>query len=125
MSAPSPRMIPRISPEALNALFDERQAVAVVDVREPADYTSSPLTILGAIQFPPDDVSRRYHEIPRHVPVVVFGADAQETASLRVAQFLSEHGYSDISLLVGGFDAWESLGYPTEDKSGLDYSPPS
>jgi len=36
-----------------------------------------------------------------------------------VAQFLLNHGYHDVSALKGGFNAWEVLGYPTEDKSGM------
>jgi rhodanese-related sulfurtransferase len=34
-----------------------------------------------------------------------------------VAQFLLDHGYQHVYALKGGFDAWEALGYPTEDKS--------
>lgn len=64
--------VPRIIPEALKALMDTGQAVTIVDVRQPEAYFESPLTILGAIRIPPDEIAQRYQEIPRDHLVVTF-----------------------------------------------------
>ncbi len=109
--------IPRIRPEALKALMDTGQAVTIVDAREAEDYFSSPLTILGAIQVPPDQIAQFYCQIPREQPVVVFCEGPPGGASTRVAQFLRSHGYADVRVLDGGFTAWEAFGYPTEPRS--------
>jgi len=105
--------VPRISPEALAALIDTGQALTIVDVRPPEAFFESALTILGAIQIPPDEIPRRYHEIPRDRLVVAFCEGPPETESTRAAQFLVSHGYSNVKVLEGGFNAWEALGYPT------------
>jgi len=115
MAAPAPE-IPRIRPEALKALMDTGQVVTIVDAREAEDYFASPLTILGAIQVPPDQIARFYQQIPREQPVVVFCEGPPESASTRVARFLVGHGYTDVRVLEGGFTAWEAFGYPTEPR---------
>jgi len=56
----------------LKALIDQRRTVTIVDVRQPAAYFESPLTILGAIQIPPDEIENRFREIPRDELVVTF-----------------------------------------------------
>jgi len=118
MASTAPQQAPRTRAEELRALMDEDQATTVVDVRQPASYNSSPLTILGAVRIPPDEIAQRYREIPPDQPVVTFCTGPHETTSARVARFLLEHGYRHVSALQGGFNTWEALGYPTEEKSG-------
>jgi len=74
MASTAPQHIPQISPEAVRARMDEGRAVTVIDVRQPAAYNSSPLTILGALRLPPDEISQRYREIPADHPIVTFCA---------------------------------------------------
>ncbi|MGH2457913.1 MAG: rhodanese-like domain-containing protein [Chloroflexota bacterium] len=64
--------VPRITPEALKALIDQHRTVTIVDVRQPGAYFESPLTILGAIRIPPDQIDQRFQEIPRDHLVVTF-----------------------------------------------------
>lgn len=66
------QQVPRITPEALKALIDQGQSVTIVDVRQPDAYIQSPLTILGAIRIPPDEIENRLREIPRGELVVTF-----------------------------------------------------
>jgi rhodanese-related sulfurtransferase len=72
MASTAPQNVPRMTPEKLKALIDTEQAISIVDVRQPAAYNSSPLTILGAIRIPPDEIPQRYQEIPRNQPVITF-----------------------------------------------------
>lgn len=116
MVAPA-HAVPRIRPEALKALLDMGQAVTVVDVREAEDYFASPLTILGALQIPPEQIDRHFQQIPRDHPVVLFCEGPREATSTRVARFLVSHGYPDVRVLEGGFNAWEAFGYPTEPRN--------
>ena len=70
--AVQPQTVPRITPEALKARMDTGQAMIVVDVRQPGSYFESPLTILGAMRLPPDEIARRSQDIPRGDLVVTF-----------------------------------------------------
>ena len=115
MAASAPA-IRRVTPQELLARLQSQQTVTILDVREPADYFSSPLTILGAIAIPPNEVARHLHEIPRDQLVVAFAGLPPEGASARVVRFLVARGYSRAAVLAGGFNAWEALDYPTMPK---------
>lgn len=106
-----------IRPEALMALMDENQPVTVLDVRDPEGYFSSPLTILGAYRYPPDQIDRFYQQLPRDRLVVVVCDSPHQQTSTRVAQFLASHGFADVRVLEGGFNAWEALEYPTQPRN--------
>lgn len=105
--------VPRITAEALKALMDTRQAVEIIDVRLPDAYFSSPVTILGALRIPPDQISQWYQSIPRAPLIVTFCTERHEAVSVRVAHYLLSHGFPHVEVLQGGFYAWEALGYPT------------
>lgn len=112
MAAPAPE-VRWMQPEALKALMDRMQAVTIVDVREPAAFFSSPLTILGAMKIAPGAFAHRWVEIPRDDPVILFGADPHDPNGPRCANLLAQHSYPDVSVLQGGWNGWISRDYPT------------
>lgn len=117
MASTAPQQVRRASPAELLALMDEGQPVTVVDVCQPPSYDSSLLTILGAIRIPLDEIARRYREISPDHPVITFCACRREATSAWVTQFLLNHGYRHVWALQAGFDAWEALEYPAEERS--------
>lgn len=42
-----------------------------------------------------------------------------------MAWTLKDNGFTNVKALVGGFDAWEKAGYPTEPKDGPKDKPKS
>jgi len=112
MASAAPR-IPRISPEALKAILDEMPRIVVVDVRDPADYFSSPQTIAGAIRLPPDQCAEASQIVPRGVRVIVFAAGPPAGTAERCANQLRRDGYDDVSVLDDGWNGWIARDYPT------------
>ena len=64
--------IARISPEALSAALDAASPPLVVDLRSALDLEHTPYVIPGALHILPDELERRYAEIPRDRDVVVY-----------------------------------------------------
>jgi len=112
MASPAPE-IRRISPEALKARLDELKPVTIVDVRAPADYFSSPLTIRGAMSIAPDRFAQAGREIPRAAPIVLFDSGPADDNASRCAAILRRHGYADVAVLDGGWNGWIARDYPT------------
>ena len=112
MASAAPR-IQRISPEALSALLDEMLPITIVDVRDPEDYFSSPLTIAGAIRLQPDRCAEASEVVPRDARIVLFDIGAPSRSAERCANLLRQRGYADISILDDGWNGWIARDYPT------------
>ena len=65
---------PKISTKALKKKMDAKENVYVLDVRQPDHYKQDPRVIPGAIYMPPDEVERRYTEIPPNREIAVYCA---------------------------------------------------
>jgi glyoxylase-like metal-dependent hydrolase (beta-lactamase superfamily II)/rhodanese-related sulfurtransferase len=98
------------SPEVREVNLDQlrtRPADAVVlDVREPEEYVGG--HVPGAVNLPQADLATRLDEIPRDRPIFVICQGGFR--SLRVAQFLSQCGLSDVASVNGGTGAWSASG---------------
>jgi hydroxyacylglutathione hydrolase len=98
--------IPQVDPQALAAHPDR----VVVDVRSDAEWESGHLA--GATHIPLGQLSARTADVPRDRPLVTqcqSGARSSIAASL-----LRKHGFSDVSNLAGGIQAWKDAGMGIE-----------
>jgi len=86
----------------------ERREIALIDVRDEAVYADS--HPLFAASLPLNRLEHEVHDrIPRRtVPIVVY--DAGEGMASRAVARLEELGYSEVSLLAGGLQAWAAAG---------------
>lgn len=104
-------MASSLSPATIFARLGLADSPAIIDVREPADYSKPPRLIPGATRGAPDRVSEWSRSLPRTRAIVVYCARGDKTSSL-VADALSAMGYPAF-ILEGGFEAWIAAGYPT------------
>ncbi len=104
----------RISAPELKERLDRGEAIVIVDLRSDLGYHGDGIKIAGAIWIPPEDFEERYTEIPRGRPVVMYCTCPNEVTSARMARLLIEKGYQEVWPLLGGFDGWVELGYPTD-----------
>ena len=102
----------KISVEALDSLLNGTSQFALIDVRDPGEYSSSHIPGSGL-------VPRRQLEflmpqlVPyKEVPVVLCDDDGQR--SMLAATTLEHMGYRRASVLDGGMNRWSTLGYATE-----------
>ena len=85
----------------LKRRLDAGEDFQLIDVREPYEYQ---IAQIGGKLIPQNDVPQRLAEIDRDREVVVHcrsGARSQ-----RIAEFLKQSGYPQVSNLAGGILAW-------------------
>jgi len=108
----------RITPEELKAKIDNRETVAIVDLRHPLDFLPQPYTIPGAIRIPAEELERRHNEIPRDRDVVLYCTCPNEATSAAAVLKLRQCGITRVHPLEGGFQAWRERGFPLASEFG-------
>lgn len=103
--------IARITPVELRKRMDAREAMMVIDLRDPVEWREG--RIPGSLQL---DDSQLDAMIPAmaHAEVVLYCSCPNEAASARSAQRLRRRGVRRVRPLEGGFERWQDLGFPVE-----------
>ena len=102
-----PELIEPLSRLSVDALTERMRTVAnlvVVDVRNPGEVALG--TIEGARTISLPALLGRLGELDPHAPTVVFCAGGYRSAI--AASLLRSHGFTDVSDLMGGFNAWKT-----------------
>jgi membrane protein DedA with SNARE-associated domain/rhodanese-related sulfurtransferase len=102
-----------ITPEELNAQL-ESGGVVVIDLRPTFALQPDAPKVLGALQMSPEELERRYGEIPRDRDVVLYCDCPNEASAAQMARRLRKRGVKRVRPLLGGIDAWRAHGYPVE-----------
>jgi rhodanese-related sulfurtransferase len=82
----------------------------LVDVRE--DFEWSAGHALGAIHLPMMQVPTRMEELPRDAPIYLICATGNRSG--RVAEYLTQNGFSRPINVRGGTVAWQRAGLPID-----------
>src|SRR5579863_949983 len=93
--------IPQMTVKELKRRLDAGEDVQLIDVREPYEFQ---IAQIGGKLIPQNEVPQRLAEIDRNREVVVHcrsGARSQ-----KIAEFLKQSGYPQVSNLAGGILAW-------------------
>jgi len=94
--------IPEISPAALKVLLDSPGPPLVLDVRE--NWERDAARLPGTLDIPMMEIPQRLTELPRDRDIVVMCHGG--VRSLKVAHFLTQNGFSQVTNLAGGIHAW-------------------
>ena len=95
--------IPQLDPAAARALLEERGDQGVLlDVREPWEYAD--VHVEGSLHIPMGQIPDRLGELNSAHTYVVMCHHGRR--SQQVANFLESKGFSQVSNLAGGIDAW-------------------
>ncbi|MGH8976540.1 MAG: MBL fold metallo-hydrolase [Acidimicrobiia bacterium] len=98
----------RISAADLAELLGHAANVQLIDVRSRSEIEGNG-TIAGAISLPLARVTERRERLDPDRPTVTFCAGGYRSAI--AASTLSALGFTDVSDLLGGFEAWRNAGY--------------
>jgi membrane protein DedA with SNARE-associated domain/rhodanese-related sulfurtransferase len=113
----------RISPEELYRQVEAGEEPVIVDLRHPLDFLAAPRTLPNALRMNPDEVARRWAELPVNRDIVVYCTCPNEETSVKVAKQLHELGVVRVRPLAGGLAGWEQLGFPVDRRLGDDGPP--
>jgi rhodanese-related sulfurtransferase len=106
--------IARVTPEELHDQLEAGGDVMVVDLRASIELQVDGMKLPGALQMSPDELERRYQEIPRDRDLVLYCSCPSEAAAASVALLLRQRGLTRVRPLLGGLEGWRSRGYPLE-----------
>jgi rhodanese-related sulfurtransferase len=90
--------------------------VTIIDVRKGKDWNASEKKIKGAVREDPDKVEVWAKKYQQYQYIVLYCACPNEWTSSRVGRRLKDMGFTQVSVLKGGWHEWFRSGYPTEDK---------
>ncbi len=93
--------IPQMTVKELKQRIDAGDDLFILDVREPFEHQ---IGNIGGKLIPQNDVPRRLGEIDREREIVVHCKSGGR--SQRIAEYLHQSGYANVSNLVGGIVAW-------------------
>jgi rhodanese-related sulfurtransferase len=113
----------RISPEELYAQMRAGAEPVIVDLRHPLDFLVAPRTLPNAVQMKPDEVAKRWTELPADRDIVVYCTCPNEQTAVRVAKQLKELGMARVRPLASGLEGWEQMGFPVDRIFGEDGRP--
>jgi len=98
-------MIRDISVEELKARRDRGENPLVLDVRE--DWELQLARIPNVLHVPMNQLPERLAEFSREAETIVMCHAGGR--SMRVAQFLSNQGFTNVANLAGGISAWSEV----------------
>src|SRR5262245_22852843 len=102
-------MTSTIGAPALRALLLDGQELALIDVREERIFSERHLLFARSVPLSRLEL-RMVRLVPRRTTRIVLIDDADGLAA-RAAHVLEGAGYTDISILDGGNDAWQAAGF--------------
>ncbi|HEV2098060.1 MAG TPA: rhodanese-like domain-containing protein, partial [Stellaceae bacterium] len=88
-------------------------AVVLVDVRQPEEFTAPPGHLPGAVNMPLADLPGRVGELAARQQSVVLVCKT-DRRSAQAATVLLAAGLRDVAVLRGGTDGWHRQGMPLE-----------
>ena len=103
MKTPFP---PSISASELKSLLDQGEC-HLVDVREPVEHAEEHIT--GSRLIPLGELEKRTHEISRDQPLVITCRSGKRGG--QAMEKLGALGYTNVSNLEGGIEAWKAAGH--------------
>jgi rhodanese-related sulfurtransferase len=108
MSDTATQSVEHLSPQEAQERI--AQGAAVIDVRFPFDYAGGRMP--GAVNLPGQAFRSRLEAVPPGRPLIFVCADGESSAEI-AAEALAL-GFAEVSVLEGGFDAWEAEDLPVE-----------
>lgn len=107
------RSVPSVSVTQGYELW-RHQSALLLDVRDRADHLAG--HIPGSLSLPYHEFSTTFpavrDRLPLHGPILIYCYGSHCGLSMRVAKRLRVLGYDRLTVMEGGFDAWQAAGLP-------------
>jgi len=99
-----------ISAKDLQQSISQRKHLAIIDVRSSESYAIE--HILDSISLPSDQ-SLPFPVIEKEKQIIIVGEGAQDQIAEAAYRSFADKGYTEVSILTGGFAAWKASGNQT------------
>ena len=100
-----------ITADALKEQLESDTPPVLINVLPPSAHEAR--HIPGSINVPVDDIGQVEDlTLNKDVPIVVYCANADCTASSNAAHLLEERGYTNVADFEDGYAGWRRAGYP-------------
>ena len=111
----------RVNPGQVIDFLQKGLNPVLLDVRVPADYETSPLSIPKALRLDPVQIAGGTIDlaVDKTQLIVTFCTSPDERTSAEVARRLRREGWTNVRILKGGLGAWANARLPVESKSHL------
>jgi rhodanese-related sulfurtransferase len=93
-----------IDVRATKQMLDNGEKFVLLDCREPAEVATA--KIQGSLHIPMREIPARLRELEPHQDGRIVVHCHHGGRSLRVTQFLRQHGFDQAQNMAGGIDAW-------------------
>lgn len=108
--------VPTMDKMALRNKLESGEQIVIVDARSEEDWQKSDVKLPGAMRISPEDIND-VTSVGDANAIVVYCACPDNAMSEKVAKRLMTAGRLNVSILDGGFDAWQAIDYPLENKT--------
>jgi rhodanese-related sulfurtransferase len=99
----------RVSPAALQGMFDDGGELALIDVREELIFSQNHLLLARSVPLSRFELLFA-PLVPRRATRIVL-CDDDDGLAARAAAILARNGYTDVRILAGGVNAWGAAGF--------------
>jgi rhodanese-related sulfurtransferase len=119
--------LPAVSPLTVEQVYallqDEPGQCTLVDTRTAEAYATEHIAVPGVEtkNIPESELEQRYGELEKTKKVIVY--DQSGSGSRTAGEKLVEHGFEAVSIMLGGFDEWKKMHYPTTLLAGPTATP--
>lgn len=108
-----------ISTEALKEYMHQGQPLFFLELRHPEDnyheqHEWALFRVRGGLLVQSDSLDRYLTEIPKDLAIVLVSDGPGDGISIEAAQQMQKHGWKNVHILEGGFNAYLEAGLPVE-----------
>jgi rhodanese-related sulfurtransferase len=103
-----------IGPDELNRRIARGEPIAVIDVREPEEFTGPLGHIAASRNIPFSGFESRLDEVTTLAQTPIVLVCRTDKRSAKAAAILRGTGYSNVAVLQGGMEQWNGAGFSSE-----------
>ena len=106
--------VKQLAPREVHGLLSGGAAPAIVDVREPDEFSGELGHVPGSVLIPLKELARRTDELAPHNDRLLVAVCRSGVRSTTAAAILTSMGFEHVSNMKGGILAWNELRLPVE-----------
>lgn len=107
---------PMMDVENVKQKMDADENILLLDVRSAEDYVGEQGHVKDSVLIPVEELEKRLTEIENFQEKMVLIICRTDRRSVKAAQILAKHGFSDVHVVKQGMTDWNAKGYPIVNK---------